>query len=195
MIVSPPKIVGTNTVAELFGVTPDRIRRRIVERQPQVCHGYLGKISDKHCWNLPELVAALFTSDASLELVVERLTSPPSDPTDTLLCTVPDCDQLEETVGLCAAHLRRLMCTYRRAPRSSLAVIQLVAMCRWVVERNDHYVLPADYDPWATVCLTPGCDGETNVVGRWGPLCGPCTARFWQNRLDRPRPHHWTTAA
>ena len=182
MIVAAPRLVGTATVAEIFGITPDRVRHRVVAGDFPTA-GYLGKIAGKHTWNLHEVCAAVFTDTAALELVVHQLTAPaPTDPLEALLCAVTDCDQAAELVGLCKKHLRRLMTSWRHAPRSSLVTIQLVAMCQWVVERNAHITLPPGFDPWAPVCMTPGCGGATNIQGEnaWhGPLCLTCSAKFW----------------
>lgn len=191
MIVSPPRLVGTRTVAPLFGVKPEQLRDRLAAGDPFVHTGYLGKIGARHIWNLHELVASLFTGEAALDLVVDRLTTGHLDPLDTVLCAAPDCDRIEEMVGLCGLHLRRLINSWRHASRSSLVTVQLVAMCRWVVDRNAHLVLPADYDPWSTLCMTPGCENPTNQDGWHGPLCPTCSAVFWQNSPDRERPKFW----
>lgn len=199
MIVSPPRLVGSRTVAELFNVTQDRLCRKLAAREPLVIAGYLGKVGRNHIWNMHELVANLFTSDAAVELVVDRLTDPtPSDPLASMLCSVGGCDHLEERAGLCPKHLRRLMTAWRHADRSSLVTVQLVAMCQWVVERNAHLTLPPGFDPWAPVCMTPDCDNATNVHGpdSWhGPLCVACSARFWNNAPTRKRPRHWKAKA
>lgn len=184
MIVSPPRLVGTATVAPIFGCTIGRLRHRLAEGQLVGTAGYLGKISGKHTWNLHELCASVFTGDAALELVVGQLSTGSADPLDSVLCAVADCDDPEELLGLCRRHLRRLMTTWRHASRSSLVTVQLVAMCQWVVDRNAHLVLPAGFDPWQPICMTPGCGKSTNFQGpdAWhGPLCLDCSAAFWNN--------------
>lgn len=201
MIVSPPRIVGTKTVAAFLGVSAWWLYRAIPDEPPYVgewAPGYLGKIANKHTWNFHELIASTFDSEASLELVVSRMTDPaPADPLDTLLCGAAGCDGAAEQLGLCTRHLRRMFTAWRHSSRSSLVTMQLVAMCRWIVDRNAHLVLPADFDPWSNVCMTPGCGGSTNVhgdhaEGAWhGPLCLECSAKFWNYSRTRPRPAHW----
>ncbi|CAN5424519.1 hypothetical protein BH10ACT3_BH10ACT3_19890 [soil metagenome] len=196
MIVSPPRLVGTATVAPLFGVRVRHLYSKLEAREPLVLAGYLGKIGKHHVWNLHELVASLFTSDAALEMVIDRLTDrTPSDPLDTVLCSTSGCDEVEELIGLCPRHLHQLHRAWRKATRSSLATVQLVGMCQWIVERNAHLVLPPDFDPWSLVCLTPGCDGETNGNGHHGPLCPSCTAKFWNNPPGRRASEHWKAAS
>ena len=195
MIVAPPRLVGTATVARFFGVS----RHRLYLMMSHPCgdepwmHGYLGKIARQHTWNFPQLVAATFDSDASMELVLTRLTDP-ADPLDLLLCAAPGCEYTAEQVGLCDIHLRRLFTAWRQAHRSSVVTLQLVAMCRWIVDRNAHLVLPAGFDPWSNICMTPGCGKSTNIRGEhaWhGPLCLDCSAEFWDNPRVRPHPSYW----
>jgi len=193
-IVSPPRLVGIAVVAKFLGVS----RWWLYDHGPAL-PGYVGMIGRRHTWNFPELIASTYDSDASVQMVVDRLTDPnPSDPLDTLLCAVPDCDYPAEQIGLCDKHLRRLFTAWRRAGRSTVVTMQLVAMCRWVVDRKAHLVLPAGFDPWANVCMTPGCGNSTNTRGEnaWhGPLCVTCSAQLW-NHVGRPRrrpdgPNHW----
>lgn len=191
MIVSPPRMIGTASVARLFGITAHAVRRRLVA-SPEIRVGYLGKIANQHTWNAPVLIASMFGGDVEIERVVDALTNPtPADALDRVLCAAPDCDQVEQAIGLCPRHLYRLTHAWRRAPRSSLVTMQLVAMCRWVVERNAHLVLPDDFDPWSGACMTPGCTRPTNGNGWYGPLCRVCSALFWQNAPRRPWPSHW----
>lgn len=191
MITSPPTLVGIDFPAALYQTSRDRVRRRLHRGDAEIRRGYLGKIGRGHVWNAHELIAGTFTSDVALELVVRRLANGHTDPVAGLLCAVTDCDEIEEALGLCSTHMRRLMRTWGRAEHSRLFLMQLVAMCRWVVERNSELVLPPGFDPWASQCMTPGCDGVTNYPGRSGPMCVACTANFWSNGLHRPRPRHW----
>lgn len=191
MIVSPPRIIGTHSVARLLGVKQDSAWRLVDRKSPTVAPGYLGKIGGRHCWNAPVLINSLFGSDVELEAVLDTLTCPdPVDPLDRMLCGVPGCDALESSVGLCRHHMRMLNHAWRHAPRSSLVMVQLVAMCRWVAERNSHLVLPADFDPWSQVCMTPGCEAPTNDGSWHGPLCQACAGVFWGN-APRPYPSYW----
>jgi hypothetical protein len=196
VIVSPTRLVGTTTVAPIVGITAGTLRRRVHAGDALVLNGYLGIVRNRHVWNLHELVVKLFTSEASVLDVVARLTDPrPADPIDTILCSVPECDDLELMVGLCRLHLRRLMIAWDHAGRSSLIATQLVAMCQWIVERNAHLSFPAGFDPWSLTCMTPGCDKPTNVNGWHGPLCPDCSAAFWGNSLLRRKPAHWNVSA
>lgn len=192
-IVSPPRLVGTETVANLFGISRWWLRERVKAGEPIVMNGYLGKVSNQHTWNMHTLIAALFPDDSSIENLVDRAVSE-ADP--NIICLVTDCHDIEHLAGLCRHHLRKMLTSWRHAPGSSLVRLQLVAMCQWVVERNAHFVLPAGFDPFAPVCMNDGCDGPTNIHGgdSWhGPLCQPCTADFWDKPLDRPRPDFWVT--
>lgn len=195
MITSPPRLVGTATVAPLYGVTRSHMTRKLAAGEARV--GYLGKVGNKHTWNLHELLASLFATDAAIEMVVDALGHyHPSDPLDSMLCAVQGCDRLESVLGLCTRHLRHLMASWRHAGRSTLVTVQLVALCRWVVAHNRDVVLPEDFDPWSPVCMTEGCDNETNTHGGWhGPLCPACSAQFWDNAIGRARPRHWKGAA
>lgn len=194
-VVSPPRLVGVPSVAALFGVTARTLRERLRDGHELTRIGYLGKIGGRHVWNVHELISTLFTSDAALDDVVDRLTATdPIDPDDAVVCSAPECTAPEEMVGLCRIHLRHLMTAWHHAPRSSLVTMQLVAMCRWVSERNSHLVLPAGFDPWSQVCMSSGCENPTNVHGpnAWhGPLCPSCSERFWNNAPGRARPAWW----
>ena len=195
MIVAPPQLIGTAAVGRMFGVPPDRVRINLRAGRAELRPGYLGRIANRHVWNGPELIASLFTSEVALEEVVAALaTRDPIDPVEAMLCAAPDCDELAEVVGLCRTHLRRLTAAWRRAPHSSLVTVQLVAMCRWVVERNADLVLDPDFDPWSPVCMSPTCDSPTNTLVWHGPLCARCSAELWGNPALRPRPHHWKRA-
>jgi hypothetical protein len=190
-IVSPPRLVGTVTVAHVFGVQPARVRRKLADGHPLVMHGYLGKVCNRHTWNLHELLARLFHDDTSLDLLADRATA---TGTTSGVCEAVDCVEVADMIGLCRVHLRKLLTSFRHAPDSTLVQIQLLAMCQWVVDRNAHLVLPAGFDPWSTECMNPGCQNPTNVHGEngWhGPLCPPCSEAFWNNPPDRPRPAWW----
>ncbi len=190
-IVSPPRIVGIDTVAHLLGLTEATTRRRLKRGDPVIGKGYLGKISNRHTWNMHELVSGLFVDESSIEQVVDRALSgePP-----VVLCLVSDCENGAETIGLCRKHTKALFKAWKHAPSSTLIHAQLVGMCQWIVERNAHIVLPAGFDPWATVCMTPDCGNETNARGWHGPLCPSCAATFWRNSPDRPHPEWWNQA-
>lgn len=194
-VVSPPRLVGTRSVAALLGISPVQVSHRVRADHPLTRPGYLGKIGGRHVWNIHELIASLFTSDAAIDLVVDRLTDrDAARPDHAVLCSAGGCDRVEEMVGLCRVHLRHLMTAWDRAERSSLVVLQLVAMCRWVSERNAHLVLPPGFDPWSAVCMTPDCGNPTNVHGPdgWhGPLCPECSDRFWNNPPGRDKPAWW----
>lgn len=193
-VVSPPQIIGARDVAILFGVTPDRIRRRLAAHHRPTRVGYLGKIGGRHIWNAHELIVGVFSSDSRLEDTLRALTNPHARPAGELvLCGVDDCGDPVEFVGLCRRHLRRFMTAWYHAGTSSLVLLQFVAMCRWVVDRNAHLVLPAGFDPFGHVCITPGCGKATNVHGRDGwhsPLCVDCTRSFWNNP-PRGKPDWW----
>lgn len=189
--VPPPQMIGVHDVAEMFGCTPDRIRRRVRARHGPTVTGYFGKVGGRHIWNAHELFGAVFTSDARLDEAVKALTNRNAiSVTDAARCGVDNCTATVEIAGLCRTHLRRFMRAWYHASESSLALAQLVGMCRWIVERNAHLVLPSGYDPFDTKCMTPDCEHRTNDAQWHGPLCPECSARFWNNPpAVVPRPY------
>lgn len=193
-VVSPPQTIGARDVAILFGVTPDRIRRRLAEHHRPTRVGYLGKIGGKHVWNAHQLITSVFTSDSDVDATVTALLNTnPRRASDMARCGVDGCDDTADFAQLCHRHLRKFMRAWYHAPTSSVVLLQFVAMCRWVVDRNAHLVLPPGFDPFASTCITPGCAGDTNVHGGDGwhsPLCVDCTRKFWNNP-PRGKPDWW----
>lgn len=173
VVLSPPKLIGTDTVETVLGVSIDRIRRLIRREDPRVMAGYLGKISGRHIWNAHELFAGLYSSPDALWAEIRRVET---GNRDLRFCAVEGCGKPSHFVRLCRDHLRTLMKTWRRAEHSTLVVWQLLAMCTWVVERNAHLVPPTGWDPWSGTCMTPHCHDDT--VGH-GPLCRSCLDEFW----------------
>lgn len=194
-LVPTPQMIGVHDVAELWGCTPDRIRRRIRARHRPTLTGYFGKIGGRHIWNAHELFSQVFSTDVALDDVIRTVINRTPVPVEqTVICGVDDCGGYTVFAGLCTKHLRRFMRAWYHSASSHPALLQFVGMCRWVVDRNAHLVLPAGFDPFSTVCMTPGCGNSTNVHGGDGwhsPLCQPCTAKFWNNPPLRPKPDFW----
>lgn len=183
VIVSPPKLIGTDTVAVTLNLSISRVRRLITARDGRVIPGYLGKFGRRHIWNAHELFAGLYSTPQALWEEIGRVET---GRTLATWCGVPDCDEPAHFLQLCDRHLNRLLAVWRRAERSSLVVWRLLALCTWVVERNSHLVPPAGWDPWSNVCMTPGCDNRTDTApARTSPLCVTCTAEFWDD-IYRP---------
>lgn len=190
--VTPPQMIGVHDVADLFGITPEEVRRRVRSRHRPTLVGYFGKVGGRHIWNAHELFAQMFSTDARLDEAIKALTNPKAQPVATRVqCGAKDCGDPSLFAGLCRLHLRHFMRAWYRAGDSSLYLQQFVGMCRWIVERHAHLVLPADYDPFDTVCMKPGCTNQTNTNGRAGPLCTACSNEFWNHSPLRPRPEWW----
>jgi|PlaIllAssembly_1097288.scaffolds.fasta_scaffold00122_15 hypothetical protein len=190
-IVSPPRLVGSRTVGHLFGIGLYQVYDNLKAGHPLITAGYLGKISNRHTWNLHELISRMFVDGSSIEAIVDRVYS---DEPPTVTCEAGGCDRVAETLGLCRVHIRHLFTAWKHAPDSTLVTLQLVAMCQWIAERHAHIILPPGFDPWDPVCMTPGCGNPTNIHGPdgWhGPLCPACSAKFWSNSPDRPHPEWW----
>lgn len=178
VVLSPPKLIGTDTVSITLNLTPRRVRRLIAVGDPRATTGYLGKFSGRHAWNAHELFAGLYSSPQALWDEIRRVEA---GRTLTTWCGVPDCSQPVHMLQLCDGHLNRLLRVWRRAERSTLVVWQLLALCTWVVERNAHLTPPAGWDPWSGICMTPSCQNRTDVDPRWvSPLCQSCSRSFWQ---------------
>ena len=146
--------------------------------------GYLGAIQQRSTWNANELFAGLYSDPVALWEEVGRVKAgKPS----MLWCEVADCEAPAHFLRLCSTHLRMLMNTWRRAEKSTLAHWRLLAMCRWVVERNAHLEPPTGWDPWSGECMTPGCEERTDVrPNRVSPLCPSCSDKFWSPPKYQP---------
>lgn len=177
VIVSPPRLVGTDTVAMCLGVASAHVRFRLAIGDERVTTGYLGKISGRHVWNAHELFASMYSTADALWAEIRRVeagirTSAP--------CTA--CERPAQFLGLCRTHIRELTSTFKRAQDSSVVVWQLLAMCRWVVDRNAHLSPPHGWDPWSGVCMTPSCQNRNDdIVGRYSPLCLSCSRTLWSH--------------
>jgi hypothetical protein len=168
VIAASPIIVGTDAITAVFGVDRRTVYSWLQRTDSMIQRGYLGLIGNRHAWNAAELFNGLFTSDESLRrFLVDGQFKMSGN------CVVDDCAGLGGPLGMCHRHALRFMRSWEQAEFSSAALIQFVAMCRWVVERWSHVVLP-DFDPWSPVCATPDCDGDANVGGL-GALCRECT--------------------
>lgn len=176
-LVVPPRIGGTTVVAEILGINRYTVYDRLERADPVVMLGYLGKPSGRHAWNITVMIGALFPGEADLMLEVARARSKEPTPGG---CTIEDCHRPVVMVQLCDFHLRKLMHVLASERQGILATAQLVAMCRWVVDRNDHLVLPDGYDGFSDLCMT--CQEPVSTDGQWyGPLCPPCCRKFWNN--------------
>jgi hypothetical protein len=176
VIVAQPQVIGVAVVAQVLGYAPWTIRAKVRDGDPRVAPGYLGKISNKHCWNAAELFGDLFTSDDALRAYIASAERAPYVPDR---CFVDDCRRVSGPLGLCPRHARRFLRAWDRAEFSGVSLIQLVALCRWVTERWAHLTIP-EFDPWADTCITPGCNGAANLSGQ-GPLCTPCSTDLWDH--------------
>lgn len=149
MLVTPPKIVGSAAIADILGRARWTVRQGIVHGRRPYTVGYIGKIGGRHCWDLYQFLdGAVDTS-----------------------CRV--CDEPAGIVGLCPTHAQMFVRSWDRSERSRVALLQFVALCRWVVERHAHLGEIQCDDVWSTVCVTPDCNGIANIAGR-GPLCPRC---------------------
>lgn len=176
VVLPQPQLIGTFTVAAAFGLSPWRVRELIREGDPRVTAGYLGKIAERHTWNAHELFGSMYTSTMALQEEIARVEA---GIRSDRWCSVPDCEHEAQFLDLCRGHLKQLKNTFRQAERSGQAVWRLLAMCTWVVERNRHMVPPEGWDPWSGVCMTPGCENDTDQTRRSSPLCRSCSAEFW----------------
>jgi hypothetical protein len=171
-ILSPPRLIGTDAVGACLGIQQAWVARLVRTDDPRLKPGYLGKIRGRHVWNAHELFSSMYSTPHALWEEIERARL--GGRTDA----VCHCGKPVLFLGLCPNHVRRLMSGFQGAQRSSLAAIQLLAMCRWVVDRNQH--IEPGIDPWSGVCVTPGCDNRTDVpVGRVSPLCRECARRLF----------------
>lgn len=153
-VVQPPKIVGSEAIADILGVTEWTVRDGVRGNRPPYIFGYIGKISNRHCWDLNRFL----------------------EYDGTVGCQV--CGEPANVIGFCREHSRLFLRAWSRSEASRLSLIQLVAMCQWIVERWEHVGVTPPDDVWSSTCATPGCDGEANT-GRLGPLCARCTREFW----------------
>lgn len=184
VILSPPKLIGTPTVALAVNLSQRHVRRRLAVGDERVTSGYLGKFNGRHIWNAHELFAGLYSSPQALWEEIRRVEA---GWTDTALCGVEGCTRPTHMLQLCDVHIRYLMRVWRRAERVDLSVWHLLALCTWVVERNAHLTPPGGWDPWSNICMTPSCQNRTDTFpGRDSPLCSPCSTKFWQS-VKRPR--------
>lgn len=193
-LVAPPRIIGTDAMAELLGVHRRTVTARVRAGDPAVLVGYLGKPGGKvHAWNASVLLGDMFATPEQLVHELDRIErrQPAMPPT----CTVDECDGANIMAGLCDRHLRRLIHALASERQGRLVHAQLVAMCRWVVDRNEHIVLPAEYNGFLDQCMTPGCGnkvGDGGPVDRWvGPLCVPCAQAFWHDPTIKMRRRRW----
>ena len=175
VIVSPPKLVGADTVAVTVNLSVDRVYRLLAAGDGRVTPGYLGKFSGRHIWNAHELFAGMYSTPQALWDEIGRVEA---GRTLNVWCGVPGCERPVHFLQMCDRHLRRLMRVWRRAELSTLSVWHLLALCTWVVERNAHLRPPAGWDPWSGICMTPRCDNESMPDG---PLCRSCSDLFWFN--------------
>ena len=146
---TPPRLVGTSALADFYGVHPDTVQKGLQSDSPKYSVGYIGKIGGRHVWDLNQII------EVGADLPCQ-------------VCGAPG-----GYLRLCPEHARLFRHVWSRADRSWLSLMQLIAMCRWIVERWEHVGDIQIDDVWSTTCVTPGCDGEANV-GRLGPLCTDC---------------------
>lgn len=184
VILSPPKLIGTDTVAIAINLTPGWVRRLIAQGDQRVTSGYLGKFNGRHIWNAHELFAGLYTSPQALWEEIRRVEL--GHMLDTR-CGVDGCERATHMLQLCDVHIRYLLRVWRRAERVNLSLWHLLALCTWVVERNAHLAPPNGWDPWSNICMTPSCQNRTDTFpGRLSPLCSPCSTTFWSS-VERRR--------
>lgn len=187
IVLSPPKLIGSPTVALMLGIARERVWRLVAAGDVRIQAGYLGKIGDRHVWNAHELFAGMYSSPMALWEEVARIEN--GTPV-VMWCSVGDCEEPAHFLRLCSRHLNRHMAVWRRAERSTLAQWRLLAMCRWIVERNEHLTPPHGWDPWSGVCMTPGCENSTDQVdgrARASPLCLSCSGKFWNHEAGSTR--------
>jgi len=177
VILPRPQLVGTDTVSAALGISIGRLYALLRQRHPRVTPGYLGKIADRHTWNAHELFASMFTSTMALAEEVDRVEA---GVRSDRWCSVPGCEEAAQFLDLCRVHIWKLQRTFHDAERSAQAMYRLLAMCTWVVERNQHLTPPHGWDPWSGVCMAPGCENGTDGPHRRSsPLCPDCSAKFW----------------
>jgi hypothetical protein len=177
VVAAPPRIIGTRLVAAALGVTRHVLAARVRAGEPVAARGYLGKIGNRHCWNAHEFYAGTFTDVFALERHVGALAD--ATPVEAM-CAVGGCDRLAGGFGVCPRHLGLFMRRLDDAQRSSLALVHLVALARWVLDRYPTVRAP-HFDPWATTCQFGGCDAELSPSSS-GPLCAEHTAVFYRTK-------------
>lgn len=99
MLVAPPQIVGTEAIADIHGVTEEWVRKQIRSNNGYT-NGYIGKIGQRHCWNLSEALTGLYHPEALTPLADQ--------------CAAPDCTGSAGAVGLCPTHLAWLCSVFRK---------------------------------------------------------------------------------
>lgn len=145
-------IVGVAAIADIFQVSQWTVRRGLREGRRPYTDGYLGKIGERHIWNLHDVFVEL-----------------------GLVCEV--CGDPAGPTRLCEEHADMFVRAWDRSNRSRRSLVQFIAICRWVVARYEH-VGPIWYtNIWDRTCVVPGCDGEANV-GCLGPLCTECQTQL-----------------
>jgi hypothetical protein len=167
VVAAAPRVIGT---AELLRVLGTHRRQTVYDRlhrgdDPLLSNGYLGKIAGRHAWNAHILLSGMFASITDLDEFLDG-----GQPTVAAVCDAAGCTYpANYRGGLCYRHFGRLLTRLRQAERSPTARLHLIAMCRWVVARNEHVVVP-EFNPFADTCAWRDCDtaiGERTV----GPFC------------------------
>lgn len=173
VVAGAPRVIGTTEVARVLGTKRrhtvyDRLRRG----DPLVSTGYLGKIAGRHTWNAHILLSGMFPSTAELDAFLDG-----GSPTVGAVCASSGCPYpANYAAGLCYRHFSLLLAKIRRAERSTTARLHLLAMCRWVVARNEH-VAVAEFDPFAEVCARQHCTAATGS----GPFCVEHMGEFYRH--------------
>lgn len=178
VVLSAPQLIGARAVRLALGVSKWHLYDLIRAGDPRVMPGFLGKISGRFVWNAHELFSGLYASPVALWEEIARVENRVKA---ERWCAVDECHSPAHFLRLCPIHLGRMIATWNRAEKSTLARWRLLAMCQWVIDRNAHLDFPDDWDPFSGVCLTPGCGGSTEAPGRSSPLCIPCSLEFWEN--------------
>lgn len=176
-----PRIIGSADVADIFGLDRETITIKTAAGDPVLLHGYLGKMFGRHAWNASVLLAPLFPPD-HINREVARIRARVAV---SGTCSLPDCTSVPTVGGICGPHVNRLIEAFLDQRHDLARTARLVAMCRWVVDRNEHIVLPDGYNGFGPHCIVAGCDNLTNTDGWDGPMCRTCAADFY---YDYPFP-------
>lgn len=146
VVVAPPRLIRSADVADFYGVTRWTIYDGLRNGRRPYIDGYIGRIGNRHCWNLNEIIQ--MSADTPCQV----------------------CGEPGGLIRMCPTHAVEFRSAWDRAEQSREAMCRFVGMCRWVSQRWEHATFVDDLDDlWSEACVACGERAPAEH-----PLCDNC---------------------